>query len=59
MAEIFNEIGPQAVAVIEDKLLSGAHASVIARTLTENGHPVSETTVKTHRKALKEASASE
>lgn len=55
MAEIRQQIPDHAFKVIEDKLLDGASANELAKVLTEQGYPVSASTIKAHRKRLKES----
>lgn len=53
MAEIFDEISPKAVELVDSLLLSGASAEMVASVLSEHGHKVSATTIKVHRKGLR------
>ena len=53
MAEIFTEISPKAVDLIDQLLLSGASAEIVANVLTMNGHKVSASTVKKYRRELR------
>lgn len=58
MEEIFEQIPPEAMETVNEKLLGGASAEAISKVLTDHGFPISPTSTKRHRKALRDERSS-